>query len=220
MGAMTATEPTGLPPRPLTVADLEDLPDDGHRYELLDGTLLVSPAPVHLHQRVVMRLVVLLTAAAPAELEVLPAPLAVRPHGSLPRNQQGTELQPDVVVAREDSYDVAGLPGAPLLAVEVLSPSTRLIDLNLKRAAYERMGVPSYWVVDPQVPRLDVLELDGEGRYRTVAEAQGDETVSVTQPFAVVVRPSDLVRDRAGRGLAAQVDLAEGGPSSPEDVAD
>lgn len=198
MGAMTATEPTGLPPRPLTVADLEDMPDDGHRYELLDGTLVVSPAPSWLHQRAVTSLVVLLGVAAPEQFEVLVAPFAVRPDGFLPTAQQGTELQPDVVVTLRDAYHPAGLQGVPLLVVEVLSPSTRLIDLNLKRAAYERMGVPSYWVVDPQVPQLDIMEMDGDSsRYRTVATVRGEETWVATLPFPVVVRPLHLVGGRA-----------------------
>ena len=197
MGSMTATtEPTGLPRRPLTVADLEGMPDDGHRYELLDGVLIVSPAPRPLHQRVVARLLLLLDAAAPVEIEVLPAPLAVRPQGSLPLHRQQTELQPDVVVARADAYDDAGLPAAPLLAVEVLSPSTRLVDLNLKRAAYERMGTPSYWVVDPDVPSVRVIEVDARGAYQQVAEAAGEALLELDRPFAVGLRPADLVAPR------------------------
>ena len=66
MGAMTApTEPAGLPPGPLTVDDLEAMPDDGHRYELLDGVLIVSPAPRPLHQRMAFRLAMLLDGLAP-----------------------------------------------------------------------------------------------------------------------------------------------------------
>lgn len=197
MGSMTATTgPTGLPRRPLTVADLEGMPDDGHRYELLDGVLVVSPAPRRVHQRVVVRLLLLLDAAAPVEIEVLPAPLAVRPQGTLPSHRQQTELQPDIVVAREDSYDDAGLPLAPLAAIEVLSPSTRLVDLNLKKAAYERMGTPSYWVVDPDAPSVRVFEADAGGTYRQVAEAVGEALLELDRPFAVRLRPADLVAPR------------------------
>lgn len=139
--------------RPLTVRDLEAAPDDGYRYELLDGMLLVSPAPRYRHQKVVMSLGVLLVAACPADMEVLPAPFAVQPNDR-------TELQPDVLVARCEDLTDKNLPVAPILAVEVLSPSTALTDLNTKKAAYPRMGVPSYWVIDPRRPSLTAFELD------------------------------------------------------------
>jgi Uma2 family endonuclease len=195
MGAMTAsTEPAGLPPGPLTVADLEGLPDDGHRYELLDGVLVVSPAPRPLHQRGVGRLYIALDAAAPDDVEVLPAPLAVRPQGHLPLHVQITELQPDIVAARVADYSDRDLPTAPLLAVEVLSPSTRLFDLNLKKAAFERMGAPSYWLLDPATETLTAFELDADGGYQLAAKATGEETFVVARPFRFEVRPADLLR--------------------------
>jgi Uma2 family endonuclease len=194
---MTATtEPTGLPPRPLTVADLEGMPDDGHRYELLDGVLIVSPAPVWRHQMIVGQLFRRLDDAAEPELDVLFAPFAVRPEGHLPLFRQQTELQPDILVARHDAFSAKDLPSAPLLAVEVLSPSTRLVDLNLKKAAYERMGTASFWVVDPDVPDLRVFEADdapgGSGEYRLVAHVAGEQVLEVGRPFPVRLRPADL----------------------------
>jgi Uma2 family endonuclease len=119
-------------------------------------------------------------------LHVLPAPFAVQP-------SETTELQPDVLVARDEDLTEKNLP-APLLAVEVLSPSSVLKDLNLKKAAYQRMGVPSYWVVDPRTPSLTVFELDGTGfRYQVVAEVTGDKSFDATQPFAVHVVPAELL---------------------------
>jgi Uma2 family endonuclease len=108
---------------PYTVDDLAGMPDDGRRYELLDGELLVSPAPGRLHQRAVVRLCGLLDDACPPELEVLVAPFGVR---------QGdkTELETDVLVARVADLNPRHLPVAPLLAVEVLSPSTTMVDLQ------------------------------------------------------------------------------------------
>ncbi len=144
MGAVTATEPVGLPPRPLTVADLEGMPSDGHRYELLDGVLVVSPAPRPLHQYAVFQLALVLHAAAPSHLAVLFAPLAVRPESDRPLPEQRTELQPDLLVAARAAFTDVALEAAPLLAVEVLSPSTRLFDLNTKKVAYARMRTPSY----------------------------------------------------------------------------
>lgn len=197
MGAMTATEPAGLPPRPLTVADLEGMPDDGHRYELLDGVLVVSPAPRRRHQRGVGRLFIALTDAAPPGVEVLPAPFAVRPQGHLPLEQQTTELQPDIVVARDEDYTERDLPVAPLLAVEVLSPSTRLFDLNLKKAAYERMGAASYWLLDPETETLTAFESDQRGRYVETARATATDVFVTERPFPFRVRPADLLRPPA-----------------------
>jgi len=172
--------------RPFTVDDLEAMPDDGNRYELIDGMLFVSPAPVVRHQKIVLQLAIRLDEACPDDMHVLPAPFAVRPSRS-------TELQPDVVVARDEDLTEKLLPVAPVLAVEVLSPSTALNDLNTKKAAYERLGVPSYWVVDPHPPSLTVFELDGDGRYRQIAEVKGEDEFLAQRPFPVRIVPTELL---------------------------
>jgi Uma2 family endonuclease len=82
----------------------------------------------------------------------------------------------------------------PLLVVEVRSPSTALIGLNLKKTAYERFGVESYWVVVPDrdEPEVIVFELR-DGRYKEVAHVAGDEVFAADRPFRVEVIPSRLV---------------------------
>lgn len=203
MGSMLATsDPALLPPGPLTVADLERMPDDGHRYELLDGVLIVTPAPGWSHQMVVGQLFRRLDETAPPAFDVLPAPFAVHPEaggvtGATPLSEQYTELQPDVLVAAHADFTAKDLPGAPLLAVEVLSPSTRLIDLNLKKAAYERMGAAHFWVVDPDAIQLWAYELDARGAYLLVAHVQGNDEFVAIRPFAVRLRPSDLLHRRS-----------------------
>ncbi|MFC6090635.1 Uma2 family endonuclease [Saccharothrix lopnurensis] len=172
--------------RPYTVEDLEGMPDDGHRYELIDGVLIVSPAPVPKHQKVVGEIFMLLHRACPTGLSAFTAPLSVRPSSS-------TELQPDVLVARDEDLTEKDLPVAPLLAVEVLSPSTALNDLNNKKAAYERMGVPGYWVVDPHELKLIVFELDVRGCYELVAEVKGEDAFEATLPFPVRIVPATLL---------------------------
>ncbi len=171
---------------PFTVHDLEGMPDDGRRYELVDGELLVSPAPGLRHQTISYRLHRLLDDGCPDDLYVVASPFAVQ-------TDLSNELQPDVLVARFDELTEKNLPTAPVLAVEVLSPSGRLIDLNLKRAAYERMGTPSYWVLDPDVPDLLVFELDADGRYEEVARVVGDEVFEAHRPFTVQVVPAELL---------------------------
>jgi Uma2 family endonuclease len=81
----------------------------------------------------------------------------------------------------------------PLLVVEIRSPSTALIDLNRTKAAYERFGVPSYWIVnpDPPQPELTVFELR-DGRYALVATAS--EPFTADCPFTVSIAPADLTR--------------------------
>jgi Uma2 family endonuclease len=103
--------------RPLTRADLDRMPDDGHRYELVDGVLVVSPSPKRLHQRAVYRLWQLLNHACTPEFEVVGAPFDVV-------LAEDTVLIPDVLVARRTDLTDKDLPAAPALVVEVLSPST------------------------------------------------------------------------------------------------
>ena len=79
-----------------------------------------------------------------------------------------------------------------MLVVEILSPNTRLIDLNLKRARYERACVASYRVVDPAEPRLTAWELR-EGRYVEVADVAGDDEWTATLPYDVAIVPSRLI---------------------------
>ncbi len=182
MDAMTVL-PRG---REFTRDDLDAMPDDGNRYELIDGLLIATPAPGFRHQIMVLRLAVRLCATCPEGLQVLTAPfdVALGP---------GTVLQPDVLVARSSDFTERDLPVAPLLAVEVLSPSTRLYDLNHKRARLERAGCPDYWVVDPDVPSVTAWTLV-DGAYQQVAHAEADQTFESARPFPITFKPAELAR--------------------------
>jgi Uma2 family endonuclease len=105
-----------------------------------------------------------------------------------------TEVQPDLIVAERTQFTRKELPGPPLLAVEVLSPSTRRIDLLLKRDRLQTAGVPSYWLVDPDGPTVTVLELR-DGTYVELAHVAGDESCDVVQPFPLRLVPTDLLDD-------------------------
>lgn len=174
--------------RPLTRADLDELPDDGHRYELIDGILVVSPAPGHLHQRVVVRLVRLLDEACPRGQEVLTGPFDIV-------LADDTLMQPDILVARRADITRKDLPAPPLLAVEVLSPSTRRFDLMLKRSRFESAGTQSYWVIDPNEPSLIAWQLQPDG-YAEAAHVTGSEAFMSDEPFRVTVVPQLLVAER------------------------
>lgn len=172
-------------------ADLDALRPEhgGERFELLDGAIVVTPAPGRWHQAVSLELGILLRTHRPEGMVVKLAPFAVV-------LGDDTEVQPDIVVARRDDLTDTDLPAAPLLVVEILSPSTRNYDLLLKRERYAKAGVPSYWVVDPDVPSIAVLELDeATGDYRQSHAAAGDEAIRVDAPFEVELSPARLLQE-------------------------
>ncbi|MCM3659493.1 Uma2 family endonuclease [Georgenia satyanarayanai] len=169
-----------------TVDDLDRLPDDGLQYELLDGLLLVTPAPVLAHQRAIGNLHLLLRAACPPGYEVFLSPVDWRP-------DRRTSLQPDVLIVRNEAVATQNITAPLVLAVEVLSPSTRRKDLLLKRSKYEESGVRSYWVLDPAEPSLLALDLQ-EGAYVATPHARGAERAALATPFPVDVVPAELVR--------------------------
>jgi Uma2 family endonuclease len=157
-----------------------DNQDEGPRYELIGGVVVVSPSPVVPHQRLSGSLYVTLRLACPAGLEVFAAPLDVRLSGD-------TVVQPDLLVVRAQDAAEDHLTGVPLLVVELLSDATRGHDLLLKRARYEAAGVPSYWIVEPGTAEFTVLEL-AAGRYEQVhAGVLGRPPVTVTRPFPVTL---------------------------------
>jgi Uma2 family endonuclease len=170
----------------LTVEDLEAFERDGRRYELYDGTLVVTPSPVLRHQLAVSRLYALLAVAAPPDLLALVGPFdwVVGPT---------TVFEPDVLVFRraDVTEDSKRLEAPPVLVIEVLSPSTRPFDLHAKRATYAAGGAGWYWLVDPEVPSLTVLRLE-DGAYVEQGSAAGDDPLSVELPFPMTVVPSSL----------------------------
>jgi Uma2 family endonuclease len=175
---------------PYTIEDLEAMPDDGQRYELIDGALHVSPSPASLHQRVTKRLCTLLDAASPVELEALPAAVDVQ-------TGKHSVLEPDVVVLRSavveslyrviDSRDVA-------LVAEVVSPSSVWMDRLVKPRLYASGGIPAYLLVETDEPRVSWFGLSASGGYELRGVASGDEVLRVTEPFDVSIVPADLVR--------------------------
>lgn len=170
----------------LTVEDVWAMPDDGRRRELVDGMLIVTPAPRVLHQLALFKLARLLDDAAPDGVTVLPAALDYKV-------SDATLLIPDVAVAHWTDFGPLRLERTPMLLAEVRSDSTARYDAGTKRLAYEAAGVPWYWMVDPDEPSLTVLELV-DGSYVEHAHVVGDGAYEATAPFAVRVVPSGLVR--------------------------
>ena len=159
---------TGGARRSWTFAEYRALPDDGQRYEVLDGELVVVPSPNRRHQSIIVDLVLLLRPWLDAHGSgaLLIAPLDVRLH-------ECTVCQPDLLViaaADLERHPEGYVDGPPLLACEILSPSTRGRDLIRKRELYARFGVPWYWIVDPDGRSIEELRLDGDA-YVTVRRA-------------------------------------------------
>ncbi|MET3808033.1 Uma2 family endonuclease [Nakamurella sp. UYEF19] len=170
-----------------TVDDLETLPDNGLRYEIIDGILQVSPSPVTVHQRVVLRLAIAFNTVCPPAMEVFIAPLDWQP-------DRRTSLEPDVLVVPKDAIGPKNITGTPALVVEVLSPSTARIDRMLKFSRYAEGGIGQYWIVDPSVPSIQVYSLVGD-TYELIAEGVGEEQVSVSTPLLVTLTANSLTSD-------------------------
>lgn len=161
---------TGLQPELLLF-----LEEHGIWHELIDGAIVVNPPPGFRHEDIAAELLFRLRGAAPPDLAVLGS------HAGF--FYEGTNyVMADVTVAPRADFQDDGIHVAPLLLVEILSKTTRRVDLNRKREIYEEAGVPSYWVVDPEAQTLTVLELEG-GRYVEVLRAALAEPVTVERPF-------------------------------------
>lgn len=143
----------GMPARHYyTAADLLELPEDGNRYEVVHGELLVSPSPRMAHQGMVGRLTYLLT----GYLNQYPAG-RVYPGGDV-HSGPDTMVIPDLLVIDMESVrrNNWALINPPLLVIEVLSPSSTREDRFTKRRLYQEMGIPSYWLVDGTTRCLEV----------------------------------------------------------------
>ena len=173
--------------RELDLDDLDFTPDDGNRYEILDGAIVMTPPPGTAHQHVVTELLVILHAPArEAGLEVFVAPVAWRiGPGQVP--------EPDLVVTAPETVTPRAVASAPLLVVEVLSPSGRGRDLFEKRRIYAAGGAAWYWIVDPAEPSLTALRLAGDA-YEEAARVVGSDAYETSEPVRVRIVPADLVR--------------------------
>lgn len=143
-----------------TYKDYAALPDDGKRYEIINGVLLMAPAPYWSHQEIVLEIASYLRAylrttrlggvfVAPVDVELFP----------------DNVYQPDVVVLLKENREKLQehhIVGAPDLVVEVASTSSVVTDRLSKYDNYERAGVPEYWIVRPDTQAVELFVLDGE----------------------------------------------------------
>jgi Uma2 family endonuclease len=150
-----------LPGPRFTYEDYKVLPED-KRYEIIEGELLVTPAPTARHQGILLELLVKLSTHVKTNGlgKVLPAPTdVILSHENV--------VQPDILFVGKQRLEIVnpagGIHGAPDLVVEILSPSTAGRDQLVKRKLYGKYGVREYWVADPAAASIEVLVLRDTG---------------------------------------------------------
>lgn len=148
------------------------LPDDGQRYEILEGVLFVSPSPLPIHQFLSKRINRILEGLEEAGLGwVFSAPSDLILPGATP-------VQPDLFFVASDQRNLLNpkvVTGAPRLIVEILSPSNARHDRVTKLNLYARADVPHYWMLDPQERSLEILKLVG-GNYTVLAALESGQS--------------------------------------------
>jgi Uma2 family endonuclease len=181
----------------------ERLPEDGNRYEVIDGVLYMSTAPGFRHQRSVMRLDRRI--GVPVEDQgvaiAVTAPIGLIMPGADP-------VQPDFMLIRSERRSIIAedgrVHGVPDLIAEVLSPSHPELDTLIKRAAYARAGVPEYWILRPET-RDVLIYTDPDAALSDFTNvrrfAAGSELVSPTLPIQVAV--ADLFEDATAPSINA-----------------
>src|SRR5262245_26677725 len=168
---MAVTKPAGT----WTYEDLFSLPDDGRRYEIIEGALYEMPSPNWDHAMTIMNLILLLAPIVRAlGGQVATAPIDVFFPGA-------DSVQPDILVllaSWEGQLELRGPQGAPDLVIEVLSPSNRGHDLLTKRALYGRAGVREYWLVDPANQTVELLSSHQDALVTRQTASRADEVSS------------------------------------------
>lgn len=137
-----------------TTQDIYSLPE-GQRAELLDGQIYDMAPPGRIHQKLVSQLTQIIGQyinSHQGTCEVYPAPFAV-----FLNKDDKTYVEPDLsVICDKNKLDDRGCSGAPDLIIEIVSPSSRKMDYNLKNGKYAEVGVREYWIIDPEKERLTI----------------------------------------------------------------
>jgi Uma2 family endonuclease len=163
-----------------TVEDYQNLPETGPRYQLVEGDLLVAPAPNRHHQEILGNLHFLIRAY-----------LDEHPVGKIYATPFDVHLddlnvlQPDLLFVSRERYSILterGASGAPNLVVEILSPSTARLDLDRKKKLYARHGVVEFWAIVPETRQVQIYRLQEKPERPTAIHEQIDEFQSPLLP--------------------------------------
>ncbi|WP_419161630.1 Uma2 family endonuclease [Candidatus Palauibacter sp.] len=172
----------------ITWQDVQQMPDDGNRYEAIEGDLYMTPTPTPRHQILLLRLY---DALRPLLSKAGHGVLLVAPVGvEFPATGEG--VQPDILFVSNERRGIiqhTSLIGAPDLVIEILSPSTAGRDRSIKLRLYKRQGVREYWIVDPDENAVDVWRFgeapDREHFTTTLPARLGTEQVGVIDLEAI-----------------------------------
>lgn len=181
----------GPPQGQWTYADWEKLPDDSNIYEIIDGVLYMTKTPSPRHQGIVFMLIELL--GVPARQQKIawayPAPLGVIMPGCDP-------VEPDFIMVKMENAAIIvpdeRIYGVPDLLVEILSPSSKSYDEEIKLNAYANAGVPEYAVIDPKERVLRYYRLIEPGKYTEATEYKAGESVTFAVAPSIPVPIADL----------------------------
>lgn len=175
---------------PFTVDDLFALPDDGNRYEIFDGSLVLSPPPATRHVFVTLDLRTILVKAAPDGFLVVTEGAGIYP-------TDRDFYIPDILVL-SDASRTGNRRGFPpdevLLAVEVVSPGNPSNDHVWKRRNYAKFGIRHYWIADPRDRTLRILELGEDGSYVDKELLEPGQSWKAIEPFEVTIDPAEIFR--------------------------
>ena len=177
--------------KPFTYDDYLSLPDDGKRYEVIDGNLTMTPAPVPRHQEILLtlsaRLLLFVDNNSLGRIYISPIDLAL---------SLVDVVQPDILfVAKNRMHIVAtkNIVGIPNLVVEILSPSSNRRDREEKLNLYQRYGLPEYWIVDPETPSVE-LYLNVEDCLEKTETLKAGDQLRCRQIAGLVLEVADIFK--------------------------
>jgi len=178
--------------QPVTYDIYAAMPDDGLRYEVIDGVLeMMSPSPTATHQDISLDLILELSSHCKSDYKIYAAPF------DLILSKTNT-VQPDLMMIHRSRLHIVtprGVEGPPDLVVEILSPGSRKRDKVKKMAVYEKHAVPEYWVIDPETRTLEQYQLNDGGHYELCDLFEGDERVHSDKLPCVAFAISDIFKD-------------------------
>ncbi len=177
--------------KPFTYDDYIAMPDDGKRYEIIDGELTMTPAPIPRHQKILLglsaKLLQFVDNNSLGEIYIAPIDLAL---------SLVDVVQPDILfVAKNRMHIVArkNIVGIPNLVVEILSPSSDRRDREEKFSLYQKFGLPEYWIVDPETQTIE-LYLNIENRLQKAETLKVGDQLHSRQVAGLVLEVADIFK--------------------------
>lgn len=170
-----------------TYQDYLNLPEDGNRYEIMNGELIMVPAPNTIHQDIILNIVEELRKfvkiSQKGKLYIAPIDVVL---------SETNVVQPDILFIAKEHFNIItekNISGAPDLIIEILSPSTGYYDLVEKKEIYEKFGVQEYWIVDPRKQRVEIYT-NIENRFKLIQQLQKEGVLKskVLEGFQIDVK--------------------------------